>query len=148
MQEEATPGVVMRMSGGSRSIAARSFCGDVAWSPVRTATRSSEREAGEGEAAEVPLDVVVERLERRDVENAEFPVPFGSAVSRSMAERNVAASVLAREPVGAWMEDGTWPPAAIAGQPFSCAGVGAAKFRSNQSRVSGRKSDSGSMDRA
>ena len=32
-------GVVIRMSGGSRSIAARSFCGV---SPVRTATRSSD----------------------------------------------------------------------------------------------------------
>ena len=33
----------------------------------------------------------------------------------------------------------TWPPPAIAGQPFACAGVGAAKFRSNHARVSGRK---------
>src|SRR5437867_2133231 len=39
-------------------------------------------------------------------------------------------------------------PLAIVGQPFSCAGVGAAKFRSNQARVSGRKTDSASIPRA
>jgi len=61
-----------------------------------------------------------------------------------MAERK-AASVFP-EPVGAWIR--TWPPPAIAGQPLSCAGVGAAKLRSNQARVSGRKSESGSMSRA
>jgi hypothetical protein len=61
-----------------------------------------------------------------------------------MAERN-AASVFP-EPVGAWMR--TWPPAAIAGQPFACAGVGAAKFRSNHARVSGLKTSNGSMQRA
>ena len=57
-------GVVIRMSGGVRTIAARSFC-EV--SPVRTATRSSEPQPREG-PAQVPLDVVVERLQRRDVE--------------------------------------------------------------------------------
>src|SRR5437667_323289 len=61
-----------------------------------------------------------------------------------MAERK-AASVFP-EPVGAWMR--TWPPSAIAGHPCACAGVGAAKFRSNQARVSGRKTSSGSMHRA
>ena len=61
-----------------------------------------------------------------------------------MAERN-AASVFP-EPVGAWMR--TCPPPAIAGQPCACAGVGAAKFRSNQARVSGRKASIGSMNRA
>ena len=65
----------------------------------------------------------------------------GVAVSRSMAKRK-AASVFP-EPVGAWIR--TWPPAAIAGQPCSCAGVGAAKFRSNQARVSALKTCSGSI---
>ena len=49
-----------------RSIAARSFCGV---SPVRTATLTPT--GGPQRPAQVPLDVVVERLERRDVENAE-----------------------------------------------------------------------------
>ena len=35
----------------------------------------------------------------------------------------------------------------IAGQPRACAGVGAAKFRSNHARVSGRKASSGSTYR-
>ena len=61
-------GVVIRMSGGSRSIAARSFCGV---SPVRTRdAAAAEREPGE-RPAQVALDVVVERLQRRDVEQAQ-----------------------------------------------------------------------------
>ena len=38
-RRKSDSGVVIRMSGGSRSIAARSFCGV---SPVRTATRSGD----------------------------------------------------------------------------------------------------------
>ena len=102
-------GVVMRMSGGCRSIAARSFCGV---SPVRTATLQLRAQPGE-RAAEVPLDVVVERLERRDVKNTQT-LP-GSGVSRSIAERN-AASVFP-DPVGAWMR--TLLPLAMTGQPFA-----------------------------
>jgi len=58
-----------------------------------------------------------------------------------MPERN-AASVLP-EPVGAWMS--TLEPLAIAGQPSSCAGVGAAKERSNQARVFSEKEASASI---
>ena len=57
-------GVVMRTSGGVRSIRCRSRCGV---SPVRTPTVELRAEPGE-RPAEVPLDVVVERLQRRDVE--------------------------------------------------------------------------------
>ena len=60
-------GVVIRTSGGCFAIACRSFCGV---SPVRTPTRSVDRESGE-RAAQVALDVVVERLQRRDVEQAQ-----------------------------------------------------------------------------
>ena len=52
-----------------------------------------------------------------------------------------AASVLP-EPVGAWIS--TWRPEAIAGQPLTCGGVGASKVRSNQARVAGEKTASGS----
>src|SRR5215212_3344322 len=52
-----------------------------------------------------------------------------------MPYRN-AVSVLP-DPVGAWIR--TWPPAAIAGQPRSCGGVGASKVRSNHPRVAGEK---------
>ena len=61
-----------------------------------------------------------------------------------MAERN-AASVFP-EPVGAWMR--TLLPPAMTGQPFSCAGVGAAKFRSNHAFVSGLKTSSAAIVRA
>ena len=57
-------GVVIRMSGGVRTIAARSFCGV---SPVRTADAQLRAQPGE-RPAQVALDVVVERLQRRDVE--------------------------------------------------------------------------------
>src|SRR5215212_8047715 len=57
-----------------------------------------------------------------------------------MPYRN-AVSVLP-DPVGAWIR--TWPPAAIAGQPRSCGGVGASKVRSNHPRVAGKKMLSGS----
>ena len=60
-------GVVMRTSGGVRSIRCRSRCGV---SPVRTPTVSCEPSPASG-PAEVPLDVVVERLQRRDVEQPE-----------------------------------------------------------------------------
>ena len=68
-------GVVMRMCGDLRIIRARADCGV---SPVRTATRISgnaspaaaNRSLQLGERQlEVALDVVVERLERRDVED-------------------------------------------------------------------------------
>ena len=55
------------MSGGSLTSSRRSFGGV---SPVRTPTRRLELEPGE-RAAQVPLDVVVERLQRRDVEHAQ-----------------------------------------------------------------------------
>ena len=55
------------MSGGSLRISRRSFGGV---SPVRTATRSLRLQTGE-RPAQVPLDVVVERLQRRDVEHAQ-----------------------------------------------------------------------------
>ena len=55
------------MSGGSLISSRRSFAGV---SPVRTATRTLRLEPGE-RAAQVALDVVVERLQRRDVEDAQ-----------------------------------------------------------------------------
>ena len=68
-------GVVMRTCGDLRSMRARADCGV---SPVRTATRisgngspaASKRSRSSVERAlEIALDVVVQRLERRDVED-------------------------------------------------------------------------------
>ena len=126
-------GVVMRMSGGVRSIRRRSSAGV---SPVRTATCELRVEPRE-RAAEVPLDVVVERLQRGDVEQ---PQPLARRLVQPVEAEQEAASVFP-EPVGAWMR--TWPPFAIAGQPSSCAGVGASKARSNQARVDVERTSSG-----
>ena len=128
-------GVVIRMSGGSRSIRRRSFCGV---SPVRTATRSCEPQPGE-RPAQVPLDVVVERLQRRDVEDAQA---LAGRRRQPVDRREERRERLAR--AGRRL-DQTWPPRAIAGQPSACAGVGAANARSNQSRVAGLNEASGSM---
>ena len=76
---------------------------------------------------EIALDVVGQRLERRDVDDlrsrraAARPRP--ARTRSSIAARN-AASVLP-EPVGAAIR--TFRPALIAGQASACAGVGAAK---------------------
>ena len=65
-------GVVIRMSGGLRSIAARSFAGV---SPG--AHRDGQLRLQPGERpAQVPLDVVVQRLQRRDVQQ---PQPLARA---------------------------------------------------------------------
>ena len=64
-RRKSDSGVVMRMSGGLRSMAARSFAGV---SPVRTPTREARADSRQ-RAAEVALDVVVQRLERADVEH-------------------------------------------------------------------------------
>ncbi len=60
-------GVVIRMSGGWRSIAARSFWGV---SPVRMPTGDLLRARDRGQRhSQVALDVVAERLQRRDVDD-------------------------------------------------------------------------------
>ena len=87
---------------------------------------------------EVPLDVVRERLERRDVDDVGVarrasPVAAPRATRRSRHERN-AASVLP-EPVGAVMSAS--PPAAMAGQARACTGVGAPKRSENQAWTTG-----------
>ena len=83
------------------------------------------------------MDVVRERLERRDVHDVGLvgERAGGEAVrtSSSMTARK-AASVLP-EPVGAAIS--TWRPAAICGHAACCAAVGAAKVRSNQARTAG-----------
>ena len=68
--------------------------------------------------AQVLLDVVGERLQRRDVDEPGAVRRDGSATSRSSPHRN-AASVLP-EPVGA--EISVCSPVAIAGQACACAG--------------------------
>ena len=94
---------------------------------------------------QVALHVVDERLERRDVQDADRARRArgrgrGSRPSRSRHHRN-AASVLPL-PVGAWIR--VWRPAAMLAQPSTWAGVGAAKAERNHSATAGPKGASGS----
>ncbi len=101
-----------------------------------------ERDAGQG-GAEVPVDVVGERLQGRDVQDAQAGIGRRRRISvriRSRHQRK-AASVLPL-PVGAQMS--VWSPAAMAGQPSDCGAVGASKDAENHSRVAGSKGRSGS----
>ena len=126
-------GVVIRMSGGSRSIAWRSLL-------RRVAGADGDRDLGPDPAqrrAQVAVDVVGERLQRRDVDEPDLLLlaRAGSVASRSIPYRN-AASVLP-EPVGALIR--TCSPEAIAGHACSWAGVGAANASANHWRVVGLK---------
>ena len=139
----------MRMSGGLRSICARSAAGV---SPVRIATasarmrrdgrarrpRRSRRAAREGSARRRPRAPSAAR--RRGRGSARAFGGSGENMSRSIAARN-AASVLP-EPVGA--RRSVESPARIGGQPFACARVGAANDPENQRRTGSRKAASGS----
>ena len=70
-------GVVIRMSGGRRRIAARSFCGV---SPVRTPIGSRSAPDPPDRRDEVAVDVVGERLQRRDVDDPRTPLAVGRGV--------------------------------------------------------------------
>ena len=98
-------------------------------------------------APEVPLDVVGQGLERRDVQDPDGrPAAPGRrragvvVASRSRHQRN-AARVLPL-PVGAWMS--VWWPAAIATQPSAWACVGPSNVASNQARTGALNSANGS----
>ena len=106
-------GVVIRMSGGWRSIAWRSRCGV---SPVRTATVRLGADPAQ-RRAQVPVDVVGEGLQRGDVDepDAGLAASAAASASRSIPHRN-AASVLP-DPVGA--EIRTCSPEAIAGHAWA-----------------------------
>src|SRR3954447_10363210 len=121
----------MRMSGGLRSIAARSFWGV---SPVRMPTLMSPPIPRSG----------ARRLRSMSYESAfsgetytsrvvRSPSGGGVAVRRSRPQRK-AASVLP-EPVGA--DSSTSSPRAIAGHAWSWAAVGSSKARRNHSRTWG-----------
>ena len=143
------------MSGGLRSIAARSRCGV---SPVRMATRTScGADAAQGRA-EVALDVVGERLQRADVDDArdasrrafQLPPRRRVSASRHAAGRHRRSAGRAPRgtprascpsPVGA--DSSTCSPRAIAGHACAWAGVGAAKAASNHSRTRGAKLERG-----
>ena len=90
---------------------------------------------------EVAMDVVRQRLERRDVDDVGFVGRAGPRgrcrISSSIAARK-AASVLP-EPVGAAIR--VWRPALIAGQASACAGVGALKLPANHAATAGWNSD-------
>ena len=127
-------GVVTRMCGGRLSIARRSC---ISVSPVRTAVRISRHQQAAlarqlQDFAErdfqVLLDVVAQRLQRRDVED------FGPVVQLAgerFADQPINAGEkrgqrLAR-PVGAEMS--VVRPARISGQPCACGSVGSPNLR-------------------
>ena len=149
----ATPGVVMRMSGGRR-----------AWTPALLGRRvagprarreivgsgspsAGRREGDPGERRpEVPLDVVGQRLERRDVQDPDVPGPLAGRRRRRVAD----------EPVEAPQERGEGLAAAgrgvdqrvVAGRDRRPAvGLGRRRRRErapNQSRTAGLNAASGS----
>ena len=92
-------------------------------------------------ALQVAVDVVVEGLQRRDVEHPDTRAAGGGCRQRWSRQARNAASVLP-EPVGARMRV-CWP-AAMAGQPCRCGGVGSPSVRRNHSRTAGRNRSSGS----
>ena len=119
-------GVVIRMSGGLRTSLCRSADGV---SPLRTATaigargvpsRSERAEDPSKGLVEVPRDVLVQGLQRRDVKDPNPARPLGTRQRWSRQARN-AASVLP-DPVGAKIR--VFRPDAIDGQPSRCGGVG------------------------
>ena len=96
--------------------------------------------------AEVALDVVGERLERADVQDAHAALaPGGRDGTGSLKQRSRHHRKAARVfplPVGAWRS--VWCPALIAAQPRRWARVGSAKASANQARVGSLKGASGS----
>ena len=112
-------GVVIRMSGGWRSIAWRSRCGV---SPVRTATFSVGADPAQ-RRAQVAVDVVGERLQRRDVDEADAAARRGRVGARP-AGRCPTGTPRASCPSRSAREIRTCSPEAIAGHACACAGVG------------------------
>ena len=130
--------MVTRMCGGRFSIARRSC---IRVSPVRTAVRISgiEQTALAGHLQnfgqrdfEVLLDVVAERLQRRDVQHFGAILQFSGKrlADQSIDAGQKAASVLP-DPVGA--EIRVVRPARMCGQPCSCGSVGVPKRWTNHS---------------
>ena len=113
---------VRRVAGDLAAILGRGVAGPAGDRDVRrlgAEPRGRERDAGQ-RRAEVALDVVGQRLERRDVQDADrcpglsrVATGLGSVASRSRHHRN-AARVLPL-PVGAWMS--VCRPLAMAAQP-------------------------------
>ena len=83
-------------------------------------------------------DVVVNRPPGILYQPGDIWGSVGAWVSVSHVSRKAAR--VFPEPVGAWMR--TCPPEAIAGQPCSCAGVGAANAEVNHDRVIGENRSS------
>ena len=90
---------------------------------------------------QVALDVVGERLQRRDVDEPHPGLALGVARERSIPQRKLA-SVLP-EPVGAQIR--VLSPSAIASQPPAWAGVGPSKEDSNQRLTGALNGASGSV---
>ena len=91
--------------------------------------------------AQVALDVVVERLKRRDVEQPQALTWRGREPVDPVQERRQRLARAGR------CLDQRVPAPAIAGQPSAWAGVGPSKACSNQARVSGEKTSSAAMVR-
>ena len=95
--------------------------------------RSCDCEPGE-RAAEVALDVVVERLQRRDVEHAQALRPASASAGRSRRGRR-RASCPSRSAPGSAVARRRRSPAS----PCSCAGVGASKCARTRPASPGRR---------
>ena len=125
----------MRMSGGfSASPAALSGrCRRCAGRP-RSRRRSPQRRP------QVALDVVGERLQRRDVDEPDAGAELGARASLSIPQRKPARVL--PEPVGAQIS--ALAPPEIASQPPTWAGVGPSKEASNQRLTGALNGASGS----
>ncbi len=139
----ATPGVVTRMCGRCLPILLTLGGGRVAGANRRANRRKRDAPLS-GQLRdlrqrnfEVLVDVVAQRLERRNIDEprsrSQASPSRAARTSRSRQIRN-AASVLP-DPVGA--EIRTSRPARISGQPRICGSVGAAKREVNHSATSG-----------
>ena len=131
-------GVVIRMSGGSRRMAARSRC-EV--SPLRSATVGRRGNVIPASGARRLRSMSWLSAFSGETYSTRVPRSAGSRARPSSADRN-AASVLP-EPVGA--SSSVWLPAAIEGQPSCWARVGCSNVRSNQSRTGALKVVRGSL---
>ena len=137
---------VRRRACASRALARRGVAGAHRGADRHADARSSSSVADAGERRlEVLLDVVRQRLERRDVDDLRLvgqAVRDASRTRSSIAARN-AASVLP-EPVGAAIR--ACCPERMASHALTCTLVGAGKALRNQPATAGWKMERGSGD--
>ena len=131
----------------ARRIAARAAC---VVSPVRSAgadlrqrdaqSRARRRGCSVERRLEVALDVVAERLQRRDVDDVDAASASACRRARASSASRCSRGTPPASCRSRWARRSACrAPAAMRGQPASCASVGAPKRRSNQARTAGWK---------